>query len=118
MTNMLLRLQGLIDGDDITQYANAITIALAIYVIILTTCYILITKYTREKTYNKLTLRPYFSILAFLTLLCVQTILLEFWPHLDTDEPYVLFLRLIQSVKALFVYLSVSMQLLEWYCLW
>ena len=50
------------------NYINSGSISLAICVLMLTATIILITKNSHSKTYNRLTLKPYYLVIIYLTL--------------------------------------------------
>ena len=97
------------------NYVNAMTISLSVLTLLLTLTTIVASQNQLETTYNKLTLKPNFSVLIFLSLLVVQCTIMELWPELQ--PPKVLAKRMIEGSKAFFCYYCVSVSLLEWRCL-
>ena len=107
--------QGYMYGDDyVKNYINISSISCALCVIMLTVTKLLTTKNSRTKTYNRLTLRPYYSVMIYLTLLILYAVIVEIW---NLKPPLEMIKREISSTKAFFTYYIVSVQLLEWTCL-
>ena len=91
-------------------------VALSIWCIILTGTRYVHAKYSRSRTINKLTLKPFVCILVFLTFSILRQLILLFYPKIEYSARGLL-LRGVISLKNLMAILAVSYQLLEWTCL-
>ena len=107
--------QGYLYRDNLVKnYIDASSISLALCVLMLTATILLTTKNSHSKTYNRLTLRPYYSVMVYLTLSILQYAMIEIWILVP---PFEIIEREISSIKAFLTYYTVSVQLLEWTCL-
>ena len=93
-------------GDDIVKnYTNAGSISLALCVLILTLTILQTTKNSHLKTYNRLTLKPYYSVMAVLFFFILYTVFVEIW---NPVPPLEMIKREIEATKAFFTYYTVS----------
>ena len=73
------------------------------------------TKFSRTKLVNRLTMVPFYSLIAYTIVLLLQMLLIS--QKIAYDNNFLLITEILKSLKAIAVYLVGSSQTLEWLCL-
>ena len=95
-------------------YINAI-IGMSIAGLLLIVTVVVETKYSPTKLYNRLTIVPFYALIAFLFFLLIQQV--SYVLLMQKNYPLLLVTELSKTLKALAVFLVGSSQALEWICL-
>ena len=98
-----------------TQWFCSSIHAMCVTELLFITVVVFRTKFSPVKLVNRLTMVPFYSLLAFLFFLMVQQIIITTQIQFGTKLELVT--ELIKSIKAIAVYLVASSQTLEWLCL-